>query len=705
MEEVKDKIIIYLEKKNEKLSNLIELFSSNEIERDLIQNIIRQLEIEGRIYIDNFNQCIIFPTNSDLIQGKLKKSIKGEYYVYYDNEMITIPEECLNGALLKDIVVVQKSNYDKSVGKVKKIVKRYNSLLIVDYDIIGDKPGFTTVNNVFNYDIILSDKDYKQLDIGDRFILKIIDKPKPGKFDFELIKKVGHKDDPNLEIRTILLSKEIPIEFDEETIKELDEIPDYVSEKEIENRLDLRDKNIFTIDGISTKDFDDAVSIEKKENGNYILGVHIADVANYVRPNSAIFKEALNRGTSIYITDYVIPMLPRKLSNGICSLNPNVDRLTISCIMEIDPTGEVINYKIVDSVINSKMRMTYEDVNEILNNNKDLENYASFKNDLLIMNELSNILNKKNTDRGYLNFGSSDIKIKVDENGKPIQIKKNIQGASEKLIENFMILANETVSKDISWKQLPCVYRVHDIPHLNALTKSLNTINELGCKIKIPANFSSYSIQNILNKLSKSELNDILSSILLTGMSRACYSPNNIGHFGLALDYYSHFTSPIRRFPDLMLHTLIKEYKNIYEKEDFNDIIKNITKKLPDICQDNSQKERRAEEIEREINKYKMVEFMENHIGETFSAIITYVSPKGLTIRTQNYITGSICINELKQLGYKYDASTNSLISKDRSYKIGALIDVKVKNASKNNLSIIFTLVKTKNKTLKKNKN
>lgn len=710
MEELKEKILIYLEKKKKKIkiTKLVKLFSTNEEEKNLILNLIRELEIEGKIYINNSDECCKFPSNDNLIQSKLRKDSKGNYFVCSNTRVITINEKLLNNALLNDIVVVETDSLNnlKNCGKVKKIIKRHNSLLVVDYNIVDNKPCFKPVNNFLDCNINLSDKYCKNFVPGDRLVLKVIDHKNNNKLDFEFVESLGHKDDPNLEIKTLLVSKDIPIDFNEKVIKELDDIPNCVNEDEIKDRLDLRDKNIFTIDGNSTKDFDDAVSIEKKENGNYILGVHIADVAHYVKPNTAIFNEALNRGTSIYITNYVIPMLPRKLSNGICSLNPNVDRLTMSCIMEVDPEGNVVNHKIIDSVINSKMRMTYEDVNKVLKEKQDLEEYKPFKQDLLLMNELSNILREKMNKRGYLNFGNNDLKIVVNENGKAIGIKEQEHDIAEKLIENFMILANETVSKDISWKGLPCIYRIHDLPPIPAITRALETIKNFGYNVKIPNNFSSQSIQNILNKISKFEDNNILSTILLTGMSRACYNTNNIGHFGLALDYYSHFTSPIRRFPDLMLHTLIKEYNKLYENEDYNETINKIFNELPLICNDNSLKERRADEIERIVNRYKIAELMESHIGEDFDAIITYVSPKGITIRTTNYVTGHIGIGELMSNGFKFSPEKNIMINKSsgKVYKFGDNICVKVKNVNKINYSVDFSLAKSKVKTLKRSK-
>lgn len=322
------------------------------------------------------------------------------------------------------------------------------------------------------------------------------------------------------------------------------------------------------------------------------------------------------------------------------------------------------------------------------------------------MNELSNILREKMNKRGYLNFGNNDLKIVVNENGKAIGIKEQEHDIAEKLIENFMILANETVSKDISWKGLPCIYRIHDLPPIPAITRALETIKNFGYNVKIPNNFSSQSIQNILNKISKFEDNNILSTILLTGMSRACYNTNNIGHFGLALDYYSHFTSPIRRFPDLMLHTLIKEYNKLYENEDYNETINKIFNELPLICNDNSLKERRADEIERIVNRYKIAELMESHIGEDFDAIITYVSPKGITIRTTNYVTGHITMNELRCNGFKFSPEKNIMINKSsgKVYKFGDNICVKVKNVNKINYSVDFSLAKSKVKTLKRSK-
>lgn len=698
MGDTKEKIIFYLEKTNKKVTknNLIRAFASSEIEKEEVLDIVNELEEKGIIYIDDFENCHTFTKNCDLVQDKLRKNDNNKYFIHNNGNNIFITNDALNGALINDIVLVNKND-----GNIKKIVKRNTGKLILECKTIDNEITFIPIKDYFEHNIFLNKKNYFNFNDGDRIIVKIKSGNSKDGFYCDFIKNIGHKDDPDIETKMFLYEKDIPIDFNENVIKETEQIPNYVKKEDFANRLDLRDKRIFTIDGISTKDFDDAVSIEMNENGNYLLGVHIADVAHYVKPGTAIFNEAFNRGTSIYITNFVIPMLPRKLSNGICSLNPNEERLTISCIMEINKNGQVIDYKIHDSVIKSKMRMIYEDVNKVIDGYV-VEDYEYFKKDLVLMHELSLILNDVNEKRGYLDFGNNDIKIEIDNNGTPIDVKTLDRGPAEKLIENFMILANETVSKDISWKGLPCIYRVHDMPPVNSITSALSTIESLKSNIKKPNNFNSQSIQNLIKKMSALDEKDILLMILLTGMSKASYSPNNIGHFGLALDYYSHFTSPIRRFPDLMLHTLIKEYNTIYNVDNINERINYITENLTTICQDNSYKERRAESVEREFNEFKKAEYMKNHITETFSGIVTYVSKKGITIVTKNHITGHIKINDLIKEGFKYIPGKCEIISNDKktSYRFGSPIEVTVKSI--NNCCINFCIKKEEQKVLVK---
>ena len=416
----------------------------------------------------------------------------------------------------------------------------------------------------FIYDIELDYLDTKTLVDGSRIKIKLHDF-KNGKYYASVSDLIGHKDDPDLEIRTIASDMGWDISFSKDSITEAYKLPTSVKEEDLKNRLDLRNETIFTIDGKDTKDMDDAISIKKDEEGNYILGVHIADVSNYIKQGSFLFTEALKRSTSCYPVGYVVPMFPHIISNGICSLNPNVDRLTLSVIMKIDNEGNVIDYDIKKSVINSKKKMTYEDVNKILVNNEMVPGYENFINDLKLMEELHHILDTNKKNRGYLNFGDHDIKVEYNLNGNVKSISLLTRKVSEMMIEDFMLKANETVATFARSLQLIFNYRVHPSPNPEIIKQKIEYINSLGFDIKLPKNLNNpFAIQNIMKQLNKTPLSEALNEILLQGMRSAYYSTSNIGHYGLGInalkgEAYCHFTSPIRRVMDLIVHMIIKE--------------------------------------------------------------------------------------------------------------------------------------------------
>lgn len=691
MNELEIKIIEYFTKSKKKIS-YEEILEKLEITEDnkILKNVLDNLEYNGVLYCDKHDLYTLFP--NELIQGRLKIDKKGNYYVTQNNSFVFIDSKYLNGALENDLVVVKSHDYKiqgKLYGSVNKVVSRSNEKLIFEYSYSDGKYFYKPVGFEFNYDIDFHDN--KKIDVvGTRVSVSISKSTKNGKFIGKINDIIGYKDDPDYICKMMAICNGFDIDFSKEAKVELESIPNYVRDFELENRVDLRDKTIFTIDGKNTKDMDDAISLTKNENGNYILGVHIADVSHYVKPESFLYKEAFKRGTSLYLVDSVIPMLPHKLSNGICSLNEGVDRLTKTCEMEITPTGNIVNYKIFDSVINSKKKMSYEDVNDILDNNVIKDDYKIFINDLKEMEKLSKILSNIKKDRGYICFNDDDVVFETNEIGEVVNIKGRNRGTSEEMIENFMLLANEMVAS--TYITLPFVYRVHPSPSAAALKEILEYISTINKSIRISRNFNSPKvIQGLLNKTNKLKEKDIISDAILRAMKKASYSCDNIGHFGLSLSNYTHFTSPIRRFPDLMVHTLINKYNSYFDVNALDDLYAELKKG----CANSSYKEKQAELTERQINKYKMAEFMGKNIGNTFSGYIYYVSSNHLTIKLDNMVVGKISINDIDNNPY-YEPSTNCIITDTCAYKIGCRITVTVKNADKDTGTVSFSLEKQK---------
>ena len=648
---------------------------------------LKNLELNKVLYVNDYNEYQLFDKCQNINVGIVKVNKKGKIFVSTKKESIYIDENDLNGAIKGDIVLVKKKEVNKdnsSKGKIKRIIERGKNQIIFDY--IDKK--FVPYNWPCKMDINVLETP--NLVDGARVIIDISLEKTNNKYNGQIVSILGHKDDPEIDVKTIISNNGIIIDFKEETINEANKINNYVTDNEIQNRiknggLDLRNEIIFTIDGDNTKDIDDAVSIKKKENGNYILGVHIADVSYYVKENSNLDIEARMRSTSIYPYNYVIPMLPHKLSNGICSLNPNVDRLALSCIMEIDLEGNIIDYKIVDTIINSKMKMSYKKINDIFDSNIMYEEYKPYINDLKTMLELSEILNKRKIKRGYINFGDNDIEFD-DQKGTPISINKRVRGKAEKMIENFMLAANETTSSFYYFLGMPGIYRNHPCPDIDSIKSILDLI---GIHIHISNNSNtSKSLQNIINKIKCYDSSDIYRELLLQSMKRAYYSPQNIGHFGLALENYTHFTSPIRRYPDLETHRVIRKIRDNILNID----TKKLYKTLTDICINSSYKERLADKVEKEVNQYKMAEYMENHINETFTCYIYYISSHGISLKTENGIIGKINTNTIESLGFKYNDNNRTYINKQDNtiLYIGDKISTTLKYANKEQNKIEF---------------
>lgn len=545
-------------------------------------------------------------------------------------------------------------------------------------------------------EIILDNKDLDDLVDGHKIQVSIVKEMGKYKYLGEVVKIIGHKNDPGVDILSIIYDHGINDTFTDEVMEEVNALPSEVLDSDRKGRKDLTDMTIFTIDGDDTKDIDDAISISKKGE-NYILGVHIADVSYYVKEGTALYKEAYSRGTSVYLVDRVVPMLPHKLSNGICSLNPNVDRLAISCIMEITPNGKIVSHDIFESVIRSRIQMTYKKVNKILNDEETPEGYEPFKDDLKLMWELAKILRKEKLARGYLDFDVDEPKILVDENCKPYDVVLRERGKGENMIEDFMIAANETVAEHVFYMGLPFVYRVHEVPDNEKVEEFLNSISMLGYHVVGDRNFVyPKSMKKILDQLRDKEGFEILSTLLLRCMKKAVYKPENLGHYGLASKCYTHFTSPIRRFPDTTVHNLLRKYIfNEPNDKELNRLIEYWEENLPALCDHASEKERDSIDCERDVESMKMAEYMESHIGEEYDGTISSVMNFGLFVQLDNMIEGLVHISEIKGDYYTFDETTHTLRGekKGKMYKLGQKVRVVVTNASKENSTIDFNLV------------
>ena len=699
---IKSKLIEYFKVNQNRTYNfnyLSKLFGFNDDEENVFKTMLKELELEGKILIKD-DEITYFKKNDRLKIGKIKFNSDNKPYVTYNNsEKSKIYIENLNGAINGDIVLIEtEENTTKKIGNVLKIINRLNDEIILDC-VIDEKNNYTLVpkDKSFIYDIELDYLDTKTLVDGSRIKIKLHDF-KNGKYYASVSDLIGHKDDPDLEIRTIASDMGWDISFSKDSITEAYKLPTSVKEEDLKNRLDLRNETIFTIDGKDTKDMDDAISIKKDEEGNYILGVHIADVSNYIKQGSFLFTEALKRSTSCYPVGYVVPMFPHIISNGICSLNPNVDRLTLSVIMKIDNEGNIIDYDIKKSVINSKKKMTYEDVNKILVNNEMVPGYENFINDLKLMEELHHILDTNKKNRGYLNFGDHDIKVEYNLNGNVKSISLLTRKVSEMMIEDFMLKANETVATFARSLQLIFNYRVHPSPNPEIIKQKIEYINSLGFDIKLPKNLNNpFAIQNIMKQLNKTPLSEALNEILLQGMRSAYYSTSNIGHYGLGInalkgEAYCHFTSPIRRVMDLIVHMIIKEIitdEKYFDKENFESFVN-------EICSWSSSKQRLEDKIEKECIGFRTAQYMQNNIGKTFEGKIAYISKKSIMIITKENVYANIKLRDLSE-NCRFDPKTCTFNLDDKLYTIGDILPVVVTDVDMNSRKVHFKYKKEVN--------
>lgn len=686
----------------------------NKSDKRFVRKILKELLNEGKIYKDSRNRYNLIDEN--LCKGIIEFTKNGNiaFVETQNGEEIAILSENMSQAMHKDEVLVEKIGQwrDLDSGRVIKVLNRKIETVVGEFQKKRMFGFVIPINNKLNKDFYIPPEYVNGAKEGDIVELEIIKYPTTTKNpEGKIINILGKIDDPNIDLPVVLSKHNLPKpgEFKEVVKSELENIPNKVTTTDIKNRKDLRNEIIFTIDGESAKDFDDAISIEKLDNGNYKLGVHIADVSNYVVENSELDKEAFKRSTSVYLINTVIPMLPHELSDWICSLVEGEDRLTLSLDMFIDKKGQVIKSEAYNAVIRSKKRLTYNQVNLILEDkaSDELKNELDFlKEKFLIMKELMDIIRNNRKRRGaILDIESGEVYFEFDKKGKVKDIIPIHRGISEKIIEEFMIKANETIASYFDNQDLPFIYRTHDNPDPDTLLQLKNYLSLLGIKMKLPQNTHPKVLQEILEKTKDHELKDNIQKLLVRSMQRAIYSESNIGHFGLASESYTHFTSPIRRYPDLIVHRLLKLYikhnNSLKEKEISK--YKNILPKIADHC---SKNERIANEAEWDFRDMKKVEYISNYIGEMFQVIVTGVTKFGLFVEvTDKLINGLIHISDLNDY-YIYNERDHSLIGKrnNKMYKLGDKIKAVVLKANKIKTEVDFAIYEEKKELINKKK-
>lgn len=638
-----------------------------------------------------------------IIEGVLSKHRKGFGFVIPKDGQggdIFISPNSMNGAMNGDTVSVRllppgETNRTRE-GSIHQVLSRAAVEIVGTFE-KSKRFGFVVPDDRrFNDDIFVQKKDFNGAQSGDKVVAKITKYPDKnnsaeGKID-EIISRSG---EAGGDIKALIRQYNLTQEFPEKVEAEAKTIPLKITEDEIKRRVDLREKTIITMDGADAKDLDDAVSVEKLSNGNYRLGVHIADVSQYVKDSSQLDKEALKRGNSVYLIDQVIPMLPKILSNGICSLNPNVDRLTLSVSMEIDEKGKVVSHEIYESVIHSKARMVYSDVSDMLENeDKELiEKYHDIYRDIQIMDELAKILRKARDARGSLDFDFDEAYIKLNDKGIPISVETAERRVANRIIEEFMLIANETIAEHFYWMEIPFVYRIHETPSLEKIEEFKRFIRSFGLVLK--GNTESIhpkALNEIIKSVEGKPEEHVVNTVMLRSMKKAFYGTECEGHFGLGVKYYCHFTSPIRRYPDLIIHRIIKE--SIQGKLDVkrSKVLKRRTERAAEIS---SATERQAQELEREVEKLKKAEYMTYHVGETYEGIINGVASFGFFVEIENTIEGMVRVDYLNDDYYDYEASMYRLIGRrtNKIYGLGDKVTIKVHSVDLQDREINFTVV------------
>ena len=687
----------YVPMKEKELAVMLQVSKED---RGELNRILNELLVEGRLSLTKKGKFIKAKRSDKELIGTFISHPKGFGFVEIDgrDEDLYIPEDFVNGAFHKDTVKVallSGQNGRRQEAQVIEVLARGMRQIVGIYDKSNKNYGFVIPDNTkISDDIFVPVERSKGAVSGHKVVCEITDYGKNNrKPEGKVTEILGHANDPGVDIMSIVKGYELPIEFSEKIMNQVERVANEVSEADMIGRRDLRDLQMVTIDGEDAKDLDDAVSLTKDDT-YYQLGVHIADVTNYVQENSALDWEARERGTSVYLVDRVIPMLPHKLSNGICSLNAGENRLALSCLMTIDTKGEVVSHEIVESVIKVDRRMSYTSVKKILEDKDEIEtkSYQELVPMFELMRELAGILREKRKKRGSIDFDFPESKIVLDKQGHPIEIKPYERNVATKIIEDFMLIANETVAEHFHWMELPFLYRTHDNPDPEKISNLSTFIRNFGYSIKNKQEeIHPKELQKLLAKIEDTPEEALISRLTLRSMKQAKYTINCTGHFGLACSYYCHFTSPIRRYPDLQIHRIIKEQirGRLNEKriEHYNEI-------LPEVAKHSSEMERRADEAERETDKLKKVEFMEARVGEIYEGIISSITIWGVYVELPNTIEGMIHVSMLPGDYFYYDSETYEMVGQATNirYKLGQTLKVKVNATDKILRTIDFVI-------------
>ena len=681
-----------------KAKELASFFQLTKAERSDLQKVLEELLKEGRIEQTQRGRYVACEKKQNL--GIFTSHPRGFGFVTIEGEEqdIFIPEQERGKAFHQDTVKIAIIKDGKGgrrrEGKILEVLSHGITEVVGTFE-KNKSFGFVVPDNVkIGCDIFVAQGHTKGAVDGHKVVVKIIDYGKEGKNPEGIVTEIlGHINDPGTDILSIVRAYDLPVEFSNKIMKQVENVSNEVSTADMAGRMDLREWQTVTIDGEDAKDLDDAITLTK-EGENFRLGVHIADVTNYVQEHSALDVEALKRGTSVYLVDRVIPMLPHKLSNGICSLNEGEDRLTLSCIMLIDPKGNILDHKITETVIRVDRRMSYTSVKKILEDHdtQESEKYQALLPMFERMQELSAILRAKRGKRGAIDFDFPEAKIVLDEKGKPIEIKPYERNVATKIIEDFMLAANETVAQDYFWQELPFLYRTHELPDQEKMHQLATFVHNFGYQLHISQNgVHSKDIQKLLASVADTPQEDMICRMALRSMKQAKYTMENSEHFGLAASYYCHFTSPIRRYPDLQIHRIIKD--NLRGRMNAKRI-KHYQEILPEVASHSSKMERRADEAERETEKMKKVQYMEQYIGQTFTGVISGVTNWGIYVELENTIEGMIPVQNMWDDYYEYRENTCELVGESfgRHYKLGDAVKVKVTRCDRMMRTIDFAL-------------
>lgn len=703
---------IYVPMKEKELAMLLQVSKED---REEFRRILQELLAEGKLMLTVKGKYM--KSNGKVLTGTFISNSKGFGFVEIEGreEDLFIPEDKTNGAFHKDIVEVALlpgRDGKRQEAQVLKIIARGMTTVVGTYERSRENYGFVIPDNTKLAQDVFVPKEHSMGAVsGHKVVVELTDygtdKHSP---QGKVIEILGHVNDPGVDIMSIVRGYELPVEFPEKVMNQAARTAQEVSDADRVGRRDLRDVVMVTIDGEDAKDLDDAVGVSF-DGEKYHLGVHIADVTNYVQENSALDREALKRGTSVYLVDRVIPMLPHALSNGICSLNEGVDRLALSCLMTVDQKGEITDYEICESVINVNKRMSYRVVQELLTEDgltekapqpgeEDYREYAELLPMFREMETLAGLLREKRRKRGSIDFDFPECKIYLDSEGRPTDIKPYERNTATDIIEDFMLAANETVAQHFYWMELPFVYRVHDVPDADRLQKLASIISNFGYSMKAVGRAKSKvsseeihpkEIQKLLAKIAGTPEEAMISRMALRSMKQAKYSVECTGHFGLACAYYCHFTSPIRRYPDLQIHRIIKEQLRGRMNEDRTAHYREL---LPEVAKHSSETERRADEAERETDKLKKVEYMEQHVGESFDGVISGVTGWGLYVELPNTVEGLVHISKLYDDYYYYSEKSSELVGEatGRCFKLGMPVRVNVDGCDRFTRTIDFSL-------------